>query len=191
MSNQIANHYETLQLNPNATQETVEKMFRFLASQFHPDVGGDKDKFNAIVAAFEVLRDPQSRATYDIQLKHETGENERLVEHSKQAGPDAAIRHELLCLFYARRRQSGTTPALGSVSIEKTLKIPQEVLDFHLWYFREKGWVKREENGGFAITAAGVDRIEESEFQLTSNLRIESTFAGPAATQNAMTTAVA
>ena len=181
------NHYETLQLNKNASQETIEKMFRFLASQYHPDAGGDKDKFNGVVAAFEVLRDPQARATYDIQLKHQSDEDGRLVEHSKQAGPDTAIRHELLCLFYARRRQSGKSPALGSVSIERTLNIPQEALEFHLWYFNEKGWVKRAENGGFAITAAGVDKIEEGEIMLANNLRIESSAVNSSASSTTVT----
>jgi len=191
MSNQIANHYETLQLSPSATQETVEKMFRFLASQFHPDAGGDKEQFNAIVASFEVLRDQEARAVYDLEMKHQQSENDRLVEHSKQAGPDTAIRHELLCLFYARRRQNVASPGLGTVTIEKTMKLSQEVLEFHLWYFKEKGWVKREEYGGFSITAAGVDRIEESEFQLANSLRIESSFSAPAPNNTSMTTAVA
>ena len=52
--------------------------------------------------------------------------------------------------------------------------IPQEVLDFHLWYFREKGWIKREEDGGFAITAEGVDKVEASEIQISNQLRIEA-----------------
>jgi hypothetical protein len=32
-----------------------------------------------------------------------------------------------------------------------------------MWYLREKGWVQRLENGMFAITAAGVDRVMEQE----------------------------
>lgn len=169
------NHYETLQISENASQDIIEKMFRFLAAQYHPDAGGDKNKFNQIVQAFEVLRDPASRADYDHKVKSETKEIARLVEHSKQAGPDAAIRHEILCLFYARRRQNASSPALGAIAIEKTLNMPEEIIDFHLWYFREKGWIARWESGGFAITAEGVDQIDANELKLARHPRIEST----------------
>ena len=175
MSRATKNHYETLQVNENASQEVIEKMFRFLASQFHPDAGGDKDEFNRLVEAFDVLRDPACRASYDLKLKQQTNEVAWLQEHSKQAGPDTAIRHELLCLFYARRRQNASTPTLGAVAIEKSLNLPEEVLEFHLWYFREKGWIKRGENGGFAITAEGVDQIHATEMQLSNQLYIETT----------------
>ena len=158
------NHYETLQVSQNAAPSVIEKMFRYLATKHHPDAGGEKEEFNRIVAAFEVLRDSTSRTTYDLQLKNENQEISRLLENSKQAGPDAAIRHELLCLFYARRREQGDTPALGAVAIEKALNLPAEVLDFHIWYFKEKGWIARWESGGFAITAEGVDQIDSVSY---------------------------
>ena len=142
MQNQ--NHYDILQVNQNASQEVIEKMFRFLATKHHPDAGGDKKQFNQMIEAFEVLRDTSARDNYDSQLQTETQEISRLVENSKQAGPDAAIRHELLCLFYARRREQGASPALGAIAIEKALNVSEDVIEFHLWYFREKGWIKRE-----------------------------------------------
>ena len=179
MSNEIKNYYQTLQVSNNATQEVIERMFRFLASQFHPDAGGDKNRFNELVKAFDVLRDPASRAAYDLQFKQQSQDISRLVEHSKQAGPDAALRHELLCLFYARRRQNGASPVLGAVAIERALDLPSDVLDFHLWYFREKGWIERGDNGGFAITAAGVDQIDESEHRMANQLYIAATPDGP------------
>ena len=175
MSAQTAvNHYENLQVNPNATSEVIEKMFRFLATKHHPDQGGDKVQFNKLVSSFEVLRDPNSRANYDAELKQENQEISRLVENSKQAGPDAAIRHELLCLFYARRRQHVSSPALGAMAIEKALNLSEEVLEFHLWYFKEKGWIARWESGGYAITAEGVDQIDSHELKMSNFKRIES-----------------
>jgi hypothetical protein len=35
---------------------------------------------------------------------------------------------------------------------------PREMLDFHLWYLRDKGWIMREDDGSMAITADGVDQ---------------------------------
>jgi len=171
------NHYEALQVSQNASQEVIEKMFRFLAISQHPDAGGDKAIFGQTVEAFEVLRNPITRDAYDLELQSEQKEVSRLLENSKQAGPDAAIRHELLCLFYARRREQPAAPTLGAISIEKTLGLEEQVLDFHLWYFKEKGWINRGENGGYAITAEGVDQIDATELRLASRLRITDTSA--------------
>ena len=169
------NHYEVLQVSQNASHEVIEKMFRFLATKHHPDAGGDKQTFNDIVGAFEVLRDENARNQYDLELKNGAHEVARLRENSMQAGPDAAIRHELLCLFYARRRDQNSSPALGAMSIEKTLGLHEDVLNFHLWYFKEKNWVKRCEDGGYAITAEGVDQIDMTELRLATHLRIATT----------------
>lgn len=174
MSETAKNYYEILELSANANQDTIERMFRYLATKHHPDSGGDKEKFSFLVKAFENLRDPVSRATYDAQLQQQQQDNARLVEHARQAGPDTADRHELLCLFYARRRQNENSPAIGMMTIEKMMNLPAEVLNFHLWYFREKGWVQREENGGLSITAEGVDRVEASEMAMNNHLRIEA-----------------
>lgn len=167
-------YYEILQLNRNATQDAIERMFRYLAAKYHPDKGGDKERFNYLVKAFENLRDPALRAAYDAELEKQANEASQLTDHARQAGPDAAERHELLCLFYARRRQSFDSPALGAVTIEQMLKIPEAVLSFHLWYFREKNWIKRAENGGFVITAEGVDKVEQGEIEFNQHLRLES-----------------
>jgi len=32
------------------------------------------------------------------------------------------------------------------------------MLEFHLWYLRDKGWIMRMEDGSMAITADGVDQ---------------------------------
>jgi len=184
----MQSHYDVLQVSQNASVEAIEKMFRFLATKHHPDAGGDKETFNQIVGAFEVLRDAEARDKYDAEIKTENREISRLIENSKQAGPDAAIRHEMLCLFYARRREQGTTPALGTVSIEKTLNLSREVVDFHVWYFKEKNWITRWESGGYAISAEGVDQIDSTELRMATNnhLRIASTPEGYA---NALVTA--
>jgi curved DNA-binding protein CbpA len=174
MSKTAKNYYEILELSSNANQDTIERMFRYLATKHHPDSGGDKEKFSFLVKAFESLRDPVSRATYDASLQQQERENAGLAEHARQAGPDTADRHELLCLFYARRRQNEDNPAIGMMTIEKMMNLPSEVLKFHLWYFREKGWVKREENGGLSITAEGVDRVEANEMAMNNHLRIEA-----------------
>lgn len=52
------------------------------------------------------------------------------------------------------------------------------MLEFHVWYMKEKGWIERTDTGAYAITAAGVDAVEESD-ALFSDDRLLPAPAGP------------
>ena len=49
-------------------------------------------------------------------------------------------------------------PGLGAIQLEHLTGCPHEMLEFHLWYLKDKGWILRMENGSMAITADGVDQ---------------------------------
>lgn len=60
--------YQTLGVARDADAETIKKAYRKLARQYHPDVNSDAashERFKEISNAYEVLSDPQRRATYD------------------------------------------------------------------------------------------------------------------------------
>jgi DnaJ-class molecular chaperone len=61
----MSDHYQTLGVDRNATPDEIKKAFRKLASQHHPDKGGDTKKFQEIQAAYDVLGDPEKKAQYD------------------------------------------------------------------------------------------------------------------------------
>lgn len=61
----LMNHYETLGVNKSATPDEIKKAYRKLASQHHPDKGGDTAKFQEIQTAYDTLSDPDKRAAYD------------------------------------------------------------------------------------------------------------------------------
>jgi DnaJ-class molecular chaperone len=58
-------HYETLGVHKGATPDEIKRAYRKLASQHHPDKGGDTAKFQEIEAAYRVLSDPAQRQQYD------------------------------------------------------------------------------------------------------------------------------
>ena len=59
------NHYETLGVPRDATAAEIKRAFRKLASQHHPDRGGDKEKSAAVNDAYVCLSDGARRARYD------------------------------------------------------------------------------------------------------------------------------
>lgn len=58
-------YYERLGVEKSATFDEIKKAFRKLALKHHPDRGGDKDKFQELQTAYEVLTDKEKRDVYD------------------------------------------------------------------------------------------------------------------------------
>eukprot|EP01134_Creolimax_fragrantissima_P000427 CFRG0427T1 len=76
-------YYELLDLTSRASTEEIKKSYRKLARQYHPDKNDDEestDMFQAIAEAYEVLSDPDKRATYDQYGK------EGLTNEGQQGG---------------------------------------------------------------------------------------------------------
>lgn len=59
-------HYETLGVPDKATPDEIKKAYRRLASQHHPDKGGDTKKFQEIQTAYDTISDPNRRQQYDM-----------------------------------------------------------------------------------------------------------------------------
>lgn len=58
-------YYKILGVNKNSTPEEIKKAYRKLASQNHPDKGGDTARFQKIQEAYSVLSDPEKKQAYD------------------------------------------------------------------------------------------------------------------------------
>ena len=61
----MANYYKTLGIDQSASPDDIKRAYRKLASQHHPDKGGDVQNFQEIEEAYRVLSDPQKRSEYD------------------------------------------------------------------------------------------------------------------------------
>jgi len=158
--------YEILQISPNADIETIERVYRLLAKRYHPDNSqtGDLERFRVITDAYHIIHDPEQRAAYDVRY-----EGERVVQWqifgetsaSDDIEIDRRIQQGILSLLYTRRRREPAHPGMGSVEIERLLGVPEQHLEFHIWYLKEKGWIERSDTGKFAISVSGVEAVIE------------------------------
>jgi curved DNA-binding protein CbpA len=172
---EFVDFYEVLEISPNASSETVERVFRYLAKKHHPDVSDQNDAvyFTKLVEAFDTLRDPQRRAAFDACYEQQKQANAELVQTASDSCDDTIQRYQLLSLLYAQRKRNFKKPGIGLGTIESLVDYPAEDVNFHLWYFREKGWVGREESGQISITADGVDQVDAMNIATASgNLRL-------------------
>ncbi|MGC1357443.1 MAG: DnaJ domain-containing protein [Xanthobacteraceae bacterium] len=173
----FVDYYELLEISPNANSETIERMFRYFAQRYHPDNQdtGDRVRFDVIMEAHDVLSDSGKRAQYDVKHKHHSGLRWKVLKEAsdnKNIEPDVDIQNKLLSIFYVRRRQNIANPGIGDLTLERMLGCPVEHLQFHLWYLKEKGWIRKTESGMFAITVEGVDRANSGLHRETDANRL-------------------
>jgi DnaJ-class molecular chaperone len=69
----MPDHYAALGVARNASQDEIKRAFRKLASQHHPDKGGDTKKFQEIQAAYDTLGDAAKRQQYDTPAPQFSG----------------------------------------------------------------------------------------------------------------------
>lgn len=68
MTTSTRDYYEVLGVGRDASAEELQRAYRKLARQYHPDVNKDpgaEDRFKEITEAYDVLSDPDTRARYD------------------------------------------------------------------------------------------------------------------------------
>jgi curved DNA-binding protein CbpA len=170
----FVDYYEILEISSNANSGTIERMFRYFAQRYHPDNQdtGDRPRFDAIMEAYDALSDPGKRAQYDVKHKNHLSVRWKLLREAsdnKAIEQDVEIQNKLLSIFYVRRRQNLDNPGIGELTLERMLGCPVEHLQFHLWYLKEKGWIRKTESGMFAITVEGVDRANSEQHETNPN----------------------
>ena len=165
---QNADYYEVLQISPNADSETIHRVYRIMASRFHPDnpTTGNLERFLQLREAYQTLSDPGLRAEYDAARSDVQAEAMPIFwQKSFVDGIEGEANRRLgvLSLLYLRRRISEARPGVSVMELERRMAFPREYLSFTLWYLHSKGYVVRmDDNSDYALTSSGVDFVEGS-----------------------------
>jgi curved DNA-binding protein len=165
---QPTDHYETLQISPNADADTIQRVFRLLAQRFHPDNKdtGNADRFRALHDAYSVLSVPEKRAQYDVHHQALRQERWRFVASAAAADNELELEQQLRCtileILYSRRRAEPGNPAFSPYELSQLTGRPREHLEFTVWYLIQRKLVTRDDQSSLTITVDGVDFIEQN-----------------------------
>ena len=165
---QIRDYYEDLQVSSSAEPETIHRVYRLLAQQYHPDNGetGNDARFRLIAEAYQVLGDPVRRAQYDVVYHAQRQDRWRIVSAGTDADNDFAAeqltRLTVLEILYTRRRLEPDKPGIFMGDLEKMIGRPREHLEFTSWFLIQKKLVQRTDNALLVISAEGVEYLEQN-----------------------------
>ena len=159
-------HYELMQLSPNADAETIDRVYRLLAQRYHPDNSqtGSSEVFVRLSEAHRILSDPARRAQYDVGHRQARRLHWKIFDQPASATGREAERRKrrgILDLLYAKAAHDPDRGSMTSFEFEELLGVPREHLAAALWYLKGKGWVQRTDHGRYSITIPGFDAAEE------------------------------
>jgi curved DNA-binding protein len=161
----FVDYYELLQISPNAEAETIHRVFRIMASRYHPDnkETGDNEKFLLLTKAYAILTDPARRASYDSLHRNQRAQPLPvfgLKEFAEGLEGEVNRRLGILSLLYNRRRANPENPGISLLEFETVMSFPREHLEFAIWFLREKQYIRTGNNSDYYVSATGVEYLE-------------------------------
>ncbi len=188
-SSEFVDYYALLQVNPNCDGIMLEKAYRHFAHMYHPDHPDTADvgKFQEILGAYRLLREPVARAKYDESYKAQNGGNFEPANSfsdiridAQDALVDAEMHEKMLYHLYRQRRHQPEDAGVMVYRLQRMLGCSDDNFDFHTWYLKSKGLIAMTESGTIAITIEGVDHVismsraaEEKRLQLPKTRQFE------------------
>ena len=149
-------YYEILGIAKDANDDAIKNAYRKLARKYHPDRTEDPDgeaKFKEVGEAYEVLKDPAKRATYDQFGTMDSRGGFYSTGHTGNVDLDELLRR-------MRERQNADYGSSRAVSVQK-VNIPVDIMI----------------NGGEATFRYVIQR--SGSMMLTFNHNIASTILEP------------
>lgn len=164
----FVDYYRILQVRPNCDAKKLEAAYRRLAKAYHPDNvdTADVNKFNDVMEAYKILRNPEMRQEYDTLYRtHSNAEHlespfiDNITVEEKNALTDAEAHEKILLTLYKKRRENAQNSGVLAFYIKESLNCTDEIFEFHSWYLKAKGFVERTEQNELAITVEGIDHV--------------------------------
>ncbi len=112
------NCYEVMQLSPNADAETISRVYRMLAARYHPDNQdtGNSETFLRIREAYQILGDPQKRASYDLHQRDIVRLRSKIFDVvSPSSGTHRERRKRIVATQRSRRKGDHSSPSVGAL----------------------------------------------------------------------------
>lgn len=160
-------HYVVLGIEPKSDTEVIHAAYADLAKKYHPNntLTGDKEKFQAVNQAYEVLMDASARAAFDAIRSGP--QDDGVPQFSGQAFFDglerfSACRNAILSVLYDRRYKKPRSPGLSMRQMEAMLAADSEEIQLAVWYLKQKNYVYSDDRSNLNITMQGMDALEEN-----------------------------
>jgi len=164
LAGKFQDHYAVLGIDPTADGERLSAAYAKLAEKYHPNNPdtGDREKFDAVNMAYEVLSDPALRKEFDKLKGLDQGEEPKFtgVGFFEALGRENNLRVAVLCVLYDRRRTKPSRPSLSMRQLESTLQATEEELNFALWYLKKRSYVGQDDKSSLLINVEGMDFLE-------------------------------
>ncbi|MGH9671815.1 MAG: DnaJ domain-containing protein [Bryobacteraceae bacterium] len=167
LAGRFQDYYQVLDVHAEASAEAIQRAYSRLAAKFHPDnkESGDAARFKAVQDAYEVLRDPLSRADFDTIR---SGPPPDVLSWFSGASffeaitNDVARRQCILCVLYDRRRKRPTSPGLSMRMVESMISGTPDEIFIAVWYLKQRRLAQNDEKSNLMITVDGMEFIERN-----------------------------
>jgi hypothetical protein len=161
-------HYAVLEIDPKADSDEIQAAYAKLAQRYHPNnaTTGDKEKFEAVNLAYEVLSDAELRSSFD-KIKG-VGQDQGAPKFTgfdffDALGREAILRVVLLCVLYDRRKVKPLAPSISVRHLESILDCTSDELIAVLWYLKQRNLVRSDDKSSLHITVDGMDFLENKK----------------------------
>src|ERR1043165_6482104 len=109
LAGKFQDHYAILGIDPKSNNDVIQKAYAAMVAKYKPRGGEtpDRDKFEAVSLAYEVLLDPSARASFDSlrpgAAQDDAPQFSGLSFFASGQG-ETARRRAALCVMYDRAR---------------------------------------------------------------------------------------
>lgn len=169
----FVDYYKIMGIRPDISRDDLERRFHRLAKRYHPDnpQTGNRERFDILVEAHNLLKDPAKRSQYDVLYNQIVGPQQTYNgTGGDSVGQDVDIQGKLLSVFYNKRRHNIRDPGVPEMELERIFGCKIEALEFHLWYLKAKRWIEKLENGMMSITVEGIDHVNSEHHRKTTTM---------------------